>query len=440
VPDVPQWMRDNFRRGLDYHAEGKSGDGLMPQTVREAGMAANEGQVPDNKPTRMAAWFARHMVDLDTAPARGDADFPSPGQVAHLLWGGGTTKTESLKAQQWAERTAAALADKKAEKAVQEISSVINNVALSEIVESVDSDDLRRDAQILIDKGYTTVDVVVVKDGDEAEMLLVTEPLTQPEPEPVRPTLLDRLRSKFTKGDGWTGHDIGTTHPDLTGRQSYFAAGMAWAVADLGPWPQSEARYVPQSSTHQCQTCVAYLGGGRCQWVSGAIEPEGSCSFATVSPVTIKQRAFGGAQTASEGLSGVFMKSDERRFTLGPWYVPDSEDAHGEWTDADELQAGLWNYVRKGDRRIRLQHNTEIVAGEWLEALTWPYDVEVPLTKSNGMTESVKFPAGTVFMGVQWESWAWELVKAGQIRGFSMGGRGDRVMVDLPAFDEAEPA
>jgi hypothetical protein len=53
-------------------------------------------------------------------------------------------------------------------------------------------------------------------------------------------------------------------------------------------------------------------------------------------------------------------KQDEKRFTLGPWYIPDQADAHNEWTDTLELQNALWNYVKSGDRRIRLQHNRDI--------------------------------------------------------------------------------
>jgi hypothetical protein len=134
---------------------------------------------------------------------------------------------------------------------------------------------------------------------------------------------------------------------------------------------------------------------------------------------------------------GVISKADERRFTLGPWYVPNSKDAHGEWTDPDELQAGLWNYVRNSDRRIRLQHNVDVVAGEWLEALTWPFPVDVEMADpETGKTKKMEFPAGTVFMGVQWEPWAWEMVKAGKIKGYSMGGQGQRVMVDLPEEED----
>jgi len=42
------------------------------------------------------------------------------------------------------------------------------------------------------------------------------------------------------------------------------------------------------------------------------------------------------------------------------------------------------------------------------------------------------FPADTPFLGVVWEDWAWDLVKAGELRGYSIGGRARRVEADLP--------
>lgn len=123
---------------------------------------------------------------------------------------------------------------------------------------------------------------------------------------------------------------------------------------------------------------------------------------------------------------------EEDRFTLGPWYVPNSVDAHGDWTDPQEIQKALWSYVDSGDRDIKLQHNRDITAGRWVEAMTWPFEVEVPLTKADGTITKYKYPAGTPFMGVVWEEWAWDLVKAGELRGFSIGGTGDLLLADLP--------
>ena len=122
----------------------------------------------------------------------------------------------------------------------------------------------------------------------------------------------------------------------------------------------------------------------------------------------------------------------ERMFTLGPLYIPNVRDAHNEWTDNEELQKAVWEYVKKGDRRIRLQHDKEKIAGEFVEIMTWPYEVKVPIVMKDATQKDLIFPADTVFLGVVWEPWAWELVKDGKLRGYSIGGRAQRLLADLP--------
>lgn len=132
-----------------------------------------------------------------------------------------------------------------------------------------------------------------------------------------------------------------------------------------------------------------------------------------------------------EDLSYTVVKSrPEQRFTLGPVYMPTTIDAHGEFIDAESLQKATWNYVREtgSDRSVYLQHSTQ-PAGEWVEIVTWPHEVEANLTlpDGSGTVRKAKFPAGTVYMGVVWEPWAYDLVKKGQLRGYSMGGYARRV-------------
>ena len=122
---------------------------------------------------------------------------------------------------------------------------------------------------------------------------------------------------------------------------------------------------------------------------------------------------------------------DAKRYTLGAMYIPDRIDAHGEWTDAEELQRAVWDYVRSNDRRIRLQHNRDIVAGEWVEVMAFPYEITVPIETAGNVGVTHTYPANTVFLGVIWEPWAWELVKTGKILGYSIGGRAERLYVDM---------
>lgn len=107
---APGWMRDNVQRGIAWYEDGRAGDGVTAQTIREArAMAA--GNVSDGKAVRMAAWFARHMVDLDAPAAQPDSDdYPSAGVVAHALWGGGT-RQQSQRAWDWAKARVAEMDD-----------------------------------------------------------------------------------------------------------------------------------------------------------------------------------------------------------------------------------------------------------------------------------------------------------------------------------------
>lgn len=94
---APQFMRDNAERGLKYHEEGLSGDGLQPQTVEDARKMV-AGEVSPEKWRKIAPWIARHMVDLEAA----DGEITA-GVVAHLLWGSGSTKEEAQRTMDYAQ-------------------------------------------------------------------------------------------------------------------------------------------------------------------------------------------------------------------------------------------------------------------------------------------------------------------------------------------------
>lgn len=101
--DAPAYMRAAARRGLAYYADGLGGDGLVEKTIRDARLMA-DGQVSDDKWIAIAAWIARHLVDLDSPDANPNSDnYPSAGVVAHLLWGSGPTKRQAQRALDYAQ-------------------------------------------------------------------------------------------------------------------------------------------------------------------------------------------------------------------------------------------------------------------------------------------------------------------------------------------------
>ncbi len=109
--EAPAYMRAAARQGLRYYEEGKAGDGLVDRTVREARAMAS-GNITADKWVRIAAWIARHLGDLDAPSANPTNDqYPSPGVVAHLLWGSGPSKSSARRALEYAQGVVARLED-----------------------------------------------------------------------------------------------------------------------------------------------------------------------------------------------------------------------------------------------------------------------------------------------------------------------------------------
>lgn len=150
---------------------------------------------------------------------------------------------------------------------------------------------------------------------------------------------------------------------------------------------------------------------------------------AGVPPVQFIDGNYRGDDQPFEVEYAVHKAREEDRFTLGPVYMPGQRftDAHGDYTTADTLQKAAWGFVEtSASREIRFQH-TRKRAGEWVEIVSWPYEVEAKFTQADGRVVQKQLPAGTVYMGVKWEPDAWELVKKGKLTGFSMGGWAQRV-------------
>jgi uncharacterized protein len=112
--EAPAYMRAAARRGLEYYEEGLAGDGVTPGTIREA-RAMARGEVSDDKWIRIAAWIARHLVDLDSPDADPDSpNYPSAGVVAHLLWGSGPSKRAAQRAKDYADGVVARIRQEEA--------------------------------------------------------------------------------------------------------------------------------------------------------------------------------------------------------------------------------------------------------------------------------------------------------------------------------------
>lgn len=79
------------KRGLKLHEEGKSGDGLKPETVARANRLARREEMNPDWVREMNAWFSRHE-SASKSPGWDKAGEEKPGFVAWLLWGGTPAK------------------------------------------------------------------------------------------------------------------------------------------------------------------------------------------------------------------------------------------------------------------------------------------------------------------------------------------------------------
>lgn len=86
---APKGVVAELKRGLKWHEEGHSGDGLEPATVSWARRLADGEEITRDKAVKMSAWLARHKVDKEGQGYNpGEDGYPSPGRVAWALWGG----------------------------------------------------------------------------------------------------------------------------------------------------------------------------------------------------------------------------------------------------------------------------------------------------------------------------------------------------------------
>lgn len=227
----------------------------------------------------------------------------------------------------------------------------------------------------------------------------------------------------------------------LNPRQKMMYEKYEWIADVFGPWDASDgangAHYMGADNNPfaekglNCANCVFFDGGGGCEILDVPVEANGVCKLWIIPEERINKTV---ETVAFKAASPTFMRKEAaRRFTLGPLYVPDFMDAHGEWTDADELQHAVWKWVQSGNRTIYLQHDREVRAGEWVEVMTMPQPWKVNMMDGSGNSVgTVTYPTGTVFLGVIWDEEPWQQILNGELRGYSIGGFSDRVLANLP--------
>ncbi len=367
----PQGVQEAAQRALEWIAEGHAGSGFTDVGRARAAQLARGDAVSETTIGRMRSFLARHGVNRNKPGWNaGDEGFPSGGRVAWDAWGGDA-------AVSWTERIMGQIRDDEKQTCPTATGDVAVNLA---------------NRQTAIDVAdYGPMNPALPNDEYWSHLATYFD---------VEP---DEARSSVC--GNCAAFDI-TTH-----MKECIASGIAgdgepdpFDVVDAG-----ELGYcrVFKFKCASARTCSAWISGG---------------------PITDDDVQGGELEKAR-----FLRKEAHKRFTLGLLYVPDFMDAHGEWTDSDELQQAVWKWVQGGDRTIYLQHDRKVRAGEWVEVMTMPQPWTVDMM--NGQGESIgkiTYPKGTVFLGVIWDEGPWRQILNGELRGYSIGGFSDRVLADLP--------
>ena len=370
----PEGVQEAAQRALDWIADGHAGSGFTDVGRARASQLARGAAVSEETIRRMASFLARHEPSKDAEGfSAGEDGFPSPGRVAYDAWGGDPGKT-------WADTMVERLNREDKQACPTATGDVAVNLAN------------RQTAIDVADYGPMNPALPNNEYWEHLAEYFEVEP--------------DEARSSVC--GNCAAFDV-TTH-----MKECIASGITGDGGEPDPHDVVDAGdlgycRIFKFKCASARTCSAWITGG---------------------PIT--DDAVRGED--QELVKARFLRKEaHKRFTLGPLYVPDFMDAHGEWTDSDELQQAVWGWVQSGDRTVYLQHDRDTRAGEWVEVMTMPQPWKVNMLDGTGESiGEITYPPGTVFLGVIWDEEPWQQILRGELRGYSIGGFSDRVLADLP--------
>lgn len=145
-------------------------------------------------------------------------------------------------------------------------------------------------------------------------------------------------------------------------------------------------------------------------------------SFVSLVDKAANQRSFllkkeeGGGATFTT--YGRIVKTDiENHYVTGIVYSPMTEDSHGDYMEAEEIQKAAY-YFAKNSRKIDIQHSFEPLDGATV--------VENWIAKADFEIDGEEIRKGTWLMTVEiTDADIWDKIEKGEISGFSMGGVGE---------------
>ena len=421
-----QGMIDEARRGLEWRREGNAGGTAIG--VARARDIINGKSLPPRTVLRMFSFFSRHEVDKKAQGFRpGEEGYPSAGRVAWALWGGDAGFSWSRKIRNQLQKGIDMKVTKNEKRIMMALQGQLDALKTYSGTESIQRklSGVISDLKNMIQEkehspGHGKKDEIKKPGGMYG--------MKKPKRRKTEKKIVEE------KGQFCVMNEAGTRNFGCYQKKSDAEQRLAQVerfsnkLKDMTVDDLRETRLLVMASINDQSSSDLVAGY---EGITDELEDRGWVPpfYDVTKDVKVEEIQ----ESIDESRSDyVTVEKAESRYTLGPVYVPGLEDAHGETIDANDLQKAIWDWVRSGEREINLQH-TEKVAGEMVEILTLPFPMEAMLSvPGEGVTKHT-FPKDTPFMGVIWEPWAWEMVKAGDLRGYSIGGLANRIEVELPA-------
>jgi hypothetical protein len=465
----PKAVRAAARRALDWIGEGKAGSGFTGVGRARASQLASGKSISLDTLKRMKSFLSRHEVDKNALGfSQGEKGYPSAGRVAWDAWGGdaGFAWAESIVAESekevakhnqgkhdqkthgsWADGIAdAILAGEHPMVEKENVSAFL--MKASKRTDHPDLTELSIEGTLLYGDegmGIARKDMPQIPGKERGRFLSEIEASKgiTAEKEKVDPTTLKPVQKEISASRSGAIYNKFRDEGGIPKDERILISSDGFVIDGHHTWGAAVAFAFDNKGT---QLPVYRLSVTAKEAMEVSLEWSKANGFEGQAIDAPAKKSFSWTSIAKDGtddqsINGAYEVSkaeDAKRYTLGAMYIPDQIDAHNEWTDSTELQRAVWDYVKSNDRRIRLQHDRDKVAGEWVEVMSFPYELTVPIQSVTGIEMNHTYPANTVFLGVIWEPWAWDLVKSGKILGYSIGGKAERLYVDMETVEKED--
>lgn len=160
------------------------------------------------------------------------------------------------------------------------------------------------------------------------------------------------------------------------------------------------------------------------QWVMAKDADDRGADWGVTAPLVVKEGDL--PMTDEDG--------EEEQKAWAPVLIPNETDKQGDVIPVKEIETAAHDFLAEY-RQVDTDH--DLLAGKGTPIESWTLKTDTTFDLPDG-SESREYPAGTWFMGVQFNDEAWGRIKSGDLTGFSIYGEAENTPVaEILGLDES---